>query len=92
MGYHLSDDMSSENVVKALKKAVKNKVTDQLTIHHSDRGLQYCSAIYQDELLRNNMTPSMTDGYYCYQNALAERINGFLKQEYLIEKQRMEET
>ena len=86
MGYHLSDDMSSENVVKALKKAVKNKVTDQLTIHHSDRGLQYCSAIYQDELLRNNMTPSMTDGYDCYQNALAERINGILKQEYLIEK------
>ncbi len=86
MGYHLSDDMSSENVVKALKKAVKNKVTNQSTIHHSDRGLQYCSAIYQDELSKNNMTPSMTDGYDCYQNALAERINGILKQEYLIEK------
>lgn len=86
MGYELSDDMSSENVVKALKMAVKNKVTNQKTIHHSDRGLQYCSSVYQKALAKNNITPSMTDGYDCYQNALAERINGILKQEYLIEK------
>lgn len=86
MGYELSDDMSSENVVKALKMAVKNKVTNQKTIHHSDRGLQYCSLVYQKELAKNNIKPSMTDGYDCYQNALAERINGILKQEYLIEK------
>lgn len=86
MGYELSDDMSSENVVKALKMAVKNKVTNQKTIHHSDRGLQYCSSVYQKELAKNNIKPSMTDGYDCYQNALAERINGILKQEYLIGK------
>lgn len=86
MGHHLSDDMSAENVVKALKMAIKNKVTNQKTIHHSDRGLQYCSAVYQEELKENNITPSMTDGYDCYQNALAERVNGILKQEYLIEK------
>lgn len=86
MGYHLSDDMSSENVVKALKMAAKNKRTNNQTIHHSDRGLQYCSAIYQKELSKNNIIPSMTDGYDCYQNALAERMNGILKQEYLAEK------
>lgn len=86
MGYHLSNDMSSENVVKALKMAVKNKITTNQTVHHSDRGLQYCSAIYQNELSKNGIIPSMTDGYDCYQNALAERINGILKQEYLIEK------
>ena len=86
MGYKLSDDMSAENVVKALKMAIKNKTTDASLIHHSDRGLQYCSSIYQTELEKNNITPSMTDGYDCYQNALAERINGILKHEFLIDR------
>jgi len=86
MGYHLSDDMSAEHVVKALKKAVKNRTTRKKLIHHSDRGLQYCSSIYQDELNKNNIKPSMTDGYDCYQNALAERINGILKGEFLLNK------
>lgn len=86
MGYKLSDDMSSENVVKALKMAVKQRKTDGKLIHHSDRGLQYCSSIYQNELNKNGIKPSMTDGYDCYQNALAERINGILKHEFLMEK------
>jgi putative transposase len=86
MGYYLSDDLSAENVVKALKMAVKNRVTQQPLIHHSDRGLQYASAVYQNELRRHKIMPSMTDGYDCYQNALAERINGILKHEFLTEK------
>jgi len=85
MGYHLSDDLSAENTLKALKMAISNRVSDKPLIHHSDRGLQYASAIYQNELRRNNIRPSMTDGYDCYQNALAERINGILKQEFLFE-------
>ncbi|MQP24970.1 DDE-type integrase/transposase/recombinase [Flavobacterium sp. LMO8] len=60
----------------------KQKKNLQL-IHHSDRGLQYCSQIYQNELNKNNIITSMTDGYNCYQNALAERMNGVLKQEFL---------
>ena len=86
MGYHLSEDMSSENVVKALKMAIRNRKTNKPLIHHSDRGLQYCSALYQDVLAKNKIRPSMTDGYDCYQNALAERINGILKNEFLIYK------
>ena len=86
MGYNLSDDMSAENVVQALKTAIRQRHTCRPLIHHSDRGLQYCSAIYQDELKSNTIKPSMTDGNDCYQNALAERINGILKQEFLIEK------
>ena len=86
MGYHLSNDMSSENVVKALKMANQLRSTNNVIVHHSDRGLQYCSQTYQDELKRNNMTPSMTDGYDCYQNALAERINGILKHEFILYK------
>lgn len=85
MGYHLSDDMSSENVVQALRMAVGNRISDQPLIHHSDRGLQYAAAVYQEELRQNNIIPSMTDGYDCYQNALAERMNGILKQEFLFE-------
>lgn len=84
MGYKLSDDMKATNVVKALKMAKNQKQTCTESIHHSDRGLQYCSATYQEELQKDGMKPSMTDGYDCYQNALAERVNGILKQEFLL--------
>jgi len=85
MGHKLSDNMSSENVVHALKMAINQRKTNSPLIHHSDRGLQYCSSIFQLELNRNTIKPSMTDGYDCYQNALAERMNGILKQEFLIQ-------
>lgn len=86
MGFKLSDDMSTENVVQALHMAVLKRKTQQSLIHHSDRGLQYCSSLYQNALKENGILPSMTDGYDCYQNAMAERINGILKQEFLINK------
>ena len=86
VGYKLSDDMSAKHVVQAFDMAVKNRKNNNELIHHSDRGLQYCSGIYQKALLKNKVKPSMTDGYDCYQNALAERINGILKQEFLIYK------
>lgn len=86
MGYEVSSNMRSESVVKALRQAARQRRTRQSLIHHSDRGLQYCSSIYQKELKRHGITPSMTDGYDCYQNALAERVNGILKQEFLLYK------
>lgn len=86
MGHVLSKDMQSRHMVKAITKAAKARNTSKALIHHSDRGLQYCSAEYQEALKRNNIQPSMTDGYDCYQNALAERVNGILKQEFLLEK------
>lgn len=84
MGHELSRAMKASDVVKALKRAVKQRCGGRPLIHHSDRGLQYCSQIYQAELSRHGIEPSMTDGYDCYQNALAERVNGILKQEFLI--------
>lgn len=84
VGHKLSDDMSTEHVVQALRMAIKNRKSNKPLIHHSDRGLQYCSQLYQNELKQHKITPSMTQGYDCYQNALAERINGILKQEFLI--------
>ncbi|MFM2478266.1 IS3 family transposase [Celerinatantimonas sp. MCCC 1A17872] len=84
VGHHLSKDMKADNVVKALQMAVKDKRYLGNAVHHSDRGVQYCSAVYQNVLQKNRIQPSMTDGYDCYQNALAERVNGILKQEFLI--------
>ncbi|MCF3836010.1 integrase core domain-containing protein, partial [Salmonella enterica subsp. enterica serovar Weltevreden] len=63
----------------------RRKTTGPL-VHNSDRGLQYCSVLYQSFHERNGITRSMTDGYDCYQNALAERINGKLKNEFLLSR------
>lgn len=86
VGYHLHDSLHTDGVVQALYMAVKERISSQTLIHHSDRGLQYCSSQYQQILTKYNITPSMTEGYDCYQNALAERINGILKEEFLIVK------
>jgi len=50
--------------------------------HHSDRGIQYCSNVYTNELKRKKITISMTEENHCYENALAERVNGILKDEF----------
>ena len=84
MGHVLSHEMKASDIVKALEHAVSNRQTALPLLHHSDSGSQYCSALYQKALNKHQIKPSMTDGYDCYQNALAERINGILKQEFLI--------
>ncbi|CDT00468.1 transposase [Sphingobacterium sp. PM2-P1-29] len=86
VGFHLHHDLSTDGVAKALKMAIKSRTSHLPLIHHSDRGLQYCSMQYQEIHRKNNITCSMTDGHDCYQNALAERINGILKNEFLISR------
>lgn len=88
VGHHLSKNMSAQEVVKALRQATAKPRKPLPLVHHSDRGLQYCAELYQVELRKHGITPSMTDGYDCYQNALAERVNGILKQEFLLVKPR----
>jgi transposase InsO family protein len=86
VGWHLSDNLSIEGSVCALKRALKqNLLTDKL-IHHSDRGVQYCSKEYVKILKNNNITISMTEENHCYENAMAERVNGILKDEYLLDR------
>ncbi|MGG8498174.1 IS3 family transposase, partial [Tenacibaculum sp. TC6] len=84
VGYNLSNTLQTTQTIKALKQAIDKRVypTEQL-IHHSDRGLQYCSDSYQKILRKNNIQCSMTEQYDPYQNAVAERVNGILKQEFL---------
>ena len=92
MGYDLSKSLCLEGSVRALKMAVKQRKYNQdPLIHHSDRGLQYCSDEYQDVLYRNNITPSMTEKYDPYANAVAERVNGILKDEFMIEEYKLAE-
>ena len=87
MGYNVSNNLSVDSSLSALEMALKNRIyKNEPIIHHSDRGLQYCSNEYQKILDKNDIQPSMTEQYDPYENAIAERINGILKQEFDIDK------
>lgn len=82
MGYELSDTLRMSSTLKALKMALANRKYNHQLVHHSDRGLQYCSYGYTDLLKQNNVLVSMTEQYDPYENAVAERVNGILKDEF----------
>ncbi|CAG2153445.1 IS3 family transposase ISBcen7 [Ralstonia mannitolilytica] len=86
VGYHVHESLHAESVSRALKMALKTRQTKQQLVHHSDRGIQYCSSEYQRIHKRHGLTCSMTDGYDCCQNALAERVNGILKGQSLLSR------
>ncbi len=72
VGYHVHDSLHTRHVACAFKMALAGRRTTLPLVHHSDRGIQYCSQEYQALHQRYGITCSMTDGYDCYQNALAE--------------------
>jgi transposase InsO family protein len=83
VGYQLSDNLKTINCINALKTAIKNrKYPDRPLIHHSDRGFQYCNPDYTKTLDDNHIDISMTEKHDPYENAVAERINGTLKNEF----------
>jgi transposase InsO family protein len=87
MGFNVADNMNTESSLIALKNAVKQIKDKGLSlIHHSDRGLQYCANEYQKLLDKSDIKCSMTQNSDPYENAVAERINGILKQEFDIDK------
>lgn len=85
IGWAVSDSLSIEGAVKALKMAIKQCETTDGVIHHSDRGIQYCSNAYIDLLKKSNILISMTEENHCYENSQAERVNGILKEEFLLD-------
>lgn len=85
IGHQLSKDLSAEGCLIALKKALKQLPAGSATIHHSDRGCQYCSFDYVEALKSNNIAISMTQSGDPLENAIAERVNGILKNELLDE-------
>lgn len=85
-GWHLSDSLSIEGAIRALKMTIKQCGNTKGSIHHSDRGIQYCSKEYIKLLKKQNMEISMTEENHCYENAMAERVNGILKDEFLLDE------
>lgn len=83
MGYELLDNLTTAGPLKALESALKSRKYNHKLIHHSDRGLQYCSSEYVQKLRENEIEISMTENGDPYENAIAERINGILKYEFL---------
>ena len=85
VGYHLAETLESIETIEALKMALQQlpaNFTHPLT-HHSDRGVQYCSEGYVKLLQDKNISISMTENGDPLENAIAERMNGILKEEYL---------
>jgi transposase InsO family protein len=82
MGYRLGDSLQATHSVAAFKMALSQCSFTGPLIHHSDRGLQYCSSVYSETLKTYDIQISMTQDGSPYDNAVAERINGILKDEF----------
>jgi len=85
VGYHLGETLETEQVLKALAMALKGLPGAARPIHHSDRGCQYASHAYVGAAQKAGLVMSMTEQNHSAENALAERINGILKQEYWLD-------
>ena len=83
VGHYVSDDMKVSSAVIALKKALAQKPPETIVIHHSDRGIQYCSTAYVQLLQQHHTHISMTQSGDPLENAIAERVNGILKTELI---------
>lgn len=82
VGYNLSHRMKTELPLQALKNACDKFDVPPGFIHHSDKGSQYCSKEFTEYLTSKGATISMTGPNHCFDNALAERVNGILKTEF----------
>lgn len=83
LGYQIADNLEAIHTTKALEMALTSANKVNQLIHHSDRGLQYCSSEYVELLKTNNIQISMTQTGDPLENPVAERINGIIKNEYL---------
>jgi len=82
VGWCLWSDLTSEGALNALKMAIDKEGVKSGLIHHSDRGIQYCCNDYVNYLNGSHIEISMTENGDPYENAIAERVNGILKEEY----------
>jgi transposase InsO family protein len=82
VGWFLSESLGMEGPLNALKMALKELPQGHQLIHHSDRGVQYCSHSYVNQLQKNGIQISMTENGDPRENAVAERVNGILKEEW----------
>jgi transposase InsO family protein len=82
VGWHVGDNLEAVGCVRALERAFEELPEQSQPIHHSDQGCQYCCHEYVNRLKERGLPISMTETNHCAENALAERMNGILKQEY----------
>jgi putative transposase len=84
IGWDLGATLEAKHTVKALQMAI-NQMPRGIKgiIHHSDRGVQYCCSDYVKVLNKNHFQISMTENSDPRENAIAERVNGILKDEWL---------
>lgn len=84
VGWSLSKSLEAKNAITALDMALGQlPTTGTPLIHHSDRGVQYCSSEYVKTLDKRNINISMTENGDPLENAVAERVNGILKTEWI---------
>ena len=86
VGAHIGDTLEAEGCLRALDQALGALLEGKKPLHHSDRGCQYCCHEYVNRLQARGLEISMTEVMHCYENALAERVNGILKQEYEMDR------
>jgi len=86
VGAHLGDSLEAEGCLASLEQALGDLPEGKHPIHHSDRGCQYCCHAYVERLQARDLPISMTEIMHCYENAVAERVNGILKQEYELDR------
>ena len=87
MGYNIADNMEAVTVLNALKMAISQRMYTKQLIHHSDRGVQYCSSDYVSLATCHGIRMSMTENGDPYENALAERMNRTIKEEFGMDRQ-----
>lgn len=90
IGWVLSDTLMAVNTIEALNQAISQAGNEDLSklVHHSDRGSQYCCNAYVARLNEIHASISMTEDYKPTDNAIAERVNGIIKQEWLYRMKR----
>lgn len=85
VGWDVNVSLAVEGAMSAVKKAIASRSGSKDLIHHSDRGIQYCCHVYTELLKKNGIKISMGEAGNCYDNAIAERVNGILKNEFLLD-------
>ena len=85
VGFHLGETLETGGVLRALDMALRGLKPSERPIHHSDRGCQYASHAYVQAVQEAGLKMSMTEQHHGAENALAERVNGILKQEYWLD-------
>jgi len=83
VGWSLREDLSAKGPLEALNMGLDQRLMNLPLVHHSDRGIQYCCHDYVNLLQKNKIKISMTENSDPYENALAERMNRTLKEEFL---------